>query len=51
MVRDFCDGFKDLLASKGSYQTLVALLGGTALDIVNISDIARFLCFHLASLK
>ena len=45
LVRDFCDGFKDLLPSKGSYQSFVALVSGAAFGVANMSDIARFFMF------
>ena len=45
MVRDFCDGFKDLLPVKGAYQSFVALVSAAVFGVANISDIARYFLF------
>lgn len=45
LVRDFCDGFKDLLPVKGSYQSFVALVCAAVFGVANISDVARYFLF------
>ena len=45
VVRDFCDGFKDLLSHKGAYQSIVALVSAAVFGVANMSDIARYFLF------
>ena len=45
LVRDFCDGFKDLLPVKGAYQSFVALVSAAVFGVANMSDIARYFLF------
>jgi len=45
LVRDFCDGFKDLLPIKGAYQSFVALISAAVFGVANMSDIARYFLF------
>ena len=42
LVRDFCDGFKDLLPAKGAYQSFVAFVSAAVFGVANMSDIARY---------
>ncbi|MCX6123793.1 MAG: hypothetical protein NTV34_03470 [Proteobacteria bacterium] len=45
LVRDYCDGFKELLSIKGAYQNFVALISAAVFRVANISDIARYFLF------
>ena len=45
LVRDFCDGFKDLVSKKGDYRSFVALVCGAVFGAGNMSDISRFFMF------
>jgi len=45
LVRDFCDGFKDLLPIKGAYQCFVALISAAVFGVANMSDIARYFLY------
>ena len=45
VVRNYCDGFKDLLPIKGTYQSFVALVSAAVFAVANLSDIARYFLF------
>jgi len=45
VVRKFCDDFKDILSTKGEYQSFVAFVCAAVFGIANISDIARYFLF------
>ena len=45
LIRNYCDGFKDLLATMADYQSFVALTCGAVFGIANISMIVRYFLF------
>ena len=51
VVRNYCDGFKDLLPIKGAYQSFVVLVSAAVFAVANVSDIARYFCLRPASVS
>ena len=45
VIRDYCDSFKDILATTACYKSLVALVCAAAFGVANISNIVRYFLF------